>query len=281
VIDDLACIGCGYNLRGMRVGDRCPECGGHVGDSLFLLARPNVAGRGLNGIGKSFLASFAIIIALMSAATWAPMVATGVIAAGALWRIVHAAELRYRASVVNLPVIGQRIEVFWCCIVVDGLMSLTVFIIAMLHANDPATLTRPTVALGMIAWFMTIMLCMAGAGWLGKPFAVMLGYGWMAIEFSVQRAWIAACAAFAFILLILTGIGAPQIPVLIAKSVFALTFAGGVLLTMVTLMQLANAAFRSSETLDDAIDVYAGDAKELTTKPLPHSQQPGIPLVRD
>ena len=32
---DLPCLGCGYNLRGLKENDRCPECGSPVGLSIF------------------------------------------------------------------------------------------------------------------------------------------------------------------------------------------------------------------------------------------------------
>lgn len=31
---DMACVGCGYNLRTLAVNGRCPECGRRVGDSI-------------------------------------------------------------------------------------------------------------------------------------------------------------------------------------------------------------------------------------------------------
>ena len=281
VIDDLACIGCGYNLRGIRVGARCPECGGHVGDSLFLLAKPDVVGHALNGVGKSFLASFALLLVFISSATWMPMLATGVLVLGAIWRVFHAAELRYRGAIVRLPVIGTHVEVFWWCIVIDAMVTLGFFAIAVLFAMDPVAITPRLLTLGLVGWLMTTMLCLAAAGWMGKPFAVMLGYGWMAIEFSIQRTWAVASLAFALVLMFVIASGSPRTPVLIAFAVFALVFAGQLLLTTVTLLQLANAAYRSSDTLDDAIDVYAGDAKQPVTSSHPVNQRPGIPLVRE
>jgi hypothetical protein len=284
VIDDLACIACGYNLRGIRVGDRCPECGGNVGDSLFLLAKPDIVGRGFNGIGKSFLAVFGIVIVIISSATWAPMLAAGVIAAGAIWRTFHAAELRYRGAIVRLPMIGPRIEVLWCCMVVDAVVSLALLAIAIIFALDPSAFSPQVLRLAFVCWFMTLMLCMATAGWMGRPFATMLGYGWMSIEFTVQRTWVAATAAFAMIVMLLRIFSAPQTPLLIGMAVFALVFGGAILFTAITLLQLANAAYRSSETLDDAIDMFAGDAKPSENKPAPvisRPQRPGIPLARD
>lgn len=35
-VEDLSCNGCGYNLRGMRQADECPECGQHVEASLHM-----------------------------------------------------------------------------------------------------------------------------------------------------------------------------------------------------------------------------------------------------
>ncbi len=32
---DLPCLGCGYNLRGLLEGDRCPECGSPAGLSIY------------------------------------------------------------------------------------------------------------------------------------------------------------------------------------------------------------------------------------------------------
>src|SRR4051794_26131097 len=36
--DDLACVRCGYNLRGLKESGRCPECGARVARTLRLLS---------------------------------------------------------------------------------------------------------------------------------------------------------------------------------------------------------------------------------------------------
>ncbi len=39
VIDDVSCVGCGYNLRHSRAAGPCPECGRPIIDSLWALAK--------------------------------------------------------------------------------------------------------------------------------------------------------------------------------------------------------------------------------------------------
>ena len=35
VQEDLPCVYCGYNLRGLALSGKCPECGGSIWDALL------------------------------------------------------------------------------------------------------------------------------------------------------------------------------------------------------------------------------------------------------
>ena len=75
VADDMACIGCGYNLRGLNVWMRCPECGSEVGNSVFLLARAEIVQRNLHTMGYTYFAPLALLLACLAGAWWPALVA--------------------------------------------------------------------------------------------------------------------------------------------------------------------------------------------------------------
>lgn len=259
VIDDLPCIACGYNLRGIRLRDRCPECGGEIGDSLFVLAKPEIVGRALTGIARSYVGALVWLFGCTSAAIWAPMVTGGVLVLSSIWRLFHAAELRYRGAVAHLPVIGWRVQALWHCAIIEGVVSLAYLGIGIVFTQQQGTGIVHTLNWLVVAWMMTMWLCVASSGWLGHPFAVMLGYRWMAIEFSIQQALAAMSAGAGVMLLLMIGLTGSSTASVIVGAVFALLFGGAIVLTFVALLQLSNAAHKESDTWDDAIDVYAED----------------------
>ncbi|MEZ6083758.1 MAG: hypothetical protein R3E58_07400 [Phycisphaerae bacterium] len=59
ITDDLECIACGYNLRGLTAGGNCPECGHPIKQTLATLQAFRIKG------GHLLAASFAAYICLL------------------------------------------------------------------------------------------------------------------------------------------------------------------------------------------------------------------------
>ena len=56
---DLKCVGCGYNLRTMRVAGRCSECGLAVERSLLVLPQPQETPKAIK------LAAYALVVSVV------------------------------------------------------------------------------------------------------------------------------------------------------------------------------------------------------------------------
>jgi hypothetical protein len=264
VIDDVACIGCGYNLRGIRATGRCPECGEYVGDSLFLLARPAVVARALRGIAKSYLACFALLANCLSGTpAWTLIVAVGIIAFGAFWRIVSTAELKYRGAIARLPVIGSRLNLFWIIALVEFIASLMWLIAIIAVAQVPALQTNSgyrMIAMAAAVWMVSLILSAAAAGSLGLALADALAYSWMVIELKVQRialvVWALAAALLFAVGIASVGRG-PSIAALIA---FDMVFALNLILCTISLLHVANGAEQEGDPWEEAV----GSPEELS-----------------
>src|SRR6185503_3019188 len=123
VIDDVACIQCGYNLRGARAAGHCPECNAQVGDSLFILARPAAVADGVRSLGQGFFAFLALGLGcIQGTALWAQMVTVGILLCGAIWQVFALVRLRWHSAIDNLPVIAWRIRITF----VVGIVNLAV-----------------------------------------------------------------------------------------------------------------------------------------------------------
>lgn len=259
VIDDLACIACGYNLRGLRVSGKCPECGQPIGDSLFVLAKPTEVGQCLNGVAKSFLAFYVILLGCVAGATaWGPIVIAGVFAFGSAWRLMTLIELRRRGAISALPVISTRLRALIACTVLDLIACLSWLAASVAIAKLPAFQSSTGGLIFFVTflfWMCSTLLTAAAAGWLGLAFSAMLGHGWMQLEFKVQliAIGVSALAVLGLVIVSLRGGASPGI--LAAFAGFALfIMAVSTLMTIVAVIHLGNAAEQEHETWDEALD---------------------------
>jgi hypothetical protein len=257
VIDDIACVQCGYNLRSQMVAARCPECGHEVGNSIFLLARPQVAARGLKTAAGTYLAPFIMLLFCINQAYWPLLVTSGVMVAACVFRLWGVIDLRFRAAIARLPVLGPRVSLWWVAVVLDLAMSLAWLTMTLIVANS--TTLRAGAGYSILVWLMIGWWCCTtfsawAAGRFGLALADMLGYSWTRIEFRAQQiAVLIAAGLFPFVAFGLS-----------MASGKAAVFSLLVLLTLITLVPLlqtalglahsATAAEASAETWDDLID---------------------------
>jgi hypothetical protein len=71
LVRDLACIGCGYNLRSLRVDGVCPECGRPIESSLRLIPRPAATATAFTAVVSAALVSTASLIFVWAAGSLA------------------------------------------------------------------------------------------------------------------------------------------------------------------------------------------------------------------
>lgn len=257
VIDDVACISCGYNLRGLRAMGHCPECNAPVGESLFVLARPEVVAGGVRSLGQGFLAVFGLLfVCLPGSPKWSHLLAVGILLCGAAWQLVGLVDLRWRACIENLPVIAARVRVVWIGAIVNAALLLA-WLAAILVIDAVPALQTPAAGnvlagIGSL-WAFAWLAFLWAAGWFGHALATIVGYRWIEYEFAAQSAMAILCAALMLpIMFALQAVSSPAAALAMA-AVFGLGPALTVLLTVVASLQLANAARESTETMDDAI----------------------------
>jgi hypothetical protein len=245
-------------LRGSRVGDRCPECGGAVGDSLFLLAKPDVVARALRGVGKSFTSIVILSLVLLGATrTWPPLVATAVLAAASVWRLLLINSLRFRGSIDRLPVIGDRLLWLWGVALLELAAALLWFgsIVTLVNATSPAARSAASSVAATIGvpWFMLFLAAMLQAGRFASALAAMLGYQWMLYELRAQLVLVILCALMGCLAGVLIAMPAARPPTIAVLAVAAIVLpAAG--LTTVALMHVANAAEQTDEVWEEAIE---------------------------
>jgi hypothetical protein len=265
VIEDVACVGCGYNLRQARAAGPCPECGRPVSDSLWSLANPDVIASGLRSIGKSYLGLGALILVQLAVQggacfAWA---AALVVVTTAIIRAAGVGELRFRAEIDHLPVIGPRVRQLWPLALLDVALAL-VWSITLPMLQTPATgfgWLETIISVAFTAWLGTTFAVAGVAGWMGSALAAMLGYEAVARELRVQWMLIAAGPALAVAVTIaglvlagLFGVHAGDLALGAAVASLALPWLPAVLLTFTGMLHLASAAEREREALDDLVD---------------------------
>ncbi len=264
VIDDVSCVGCGYNLRHSRAAGSCPECGRPITDSLWALARPGRVARGLRSVGKSYLGLGALILApfAFGGGTLAVCVLALVVVATAVIRAFAVGELRFRAELDHLPVIGLRVRVLWPLALLDVVLALIWAIMLPLVQSGATPSARIEMVFSVFAAWLCATFTVAGvAGWMGSALAAMLGYETVSRELRVQWMLIAAGPALAIAIsvagLVFLGLfGAPAgvFRVLAALTLLALMWLPAAWLTFAGMLHLANGAEQERETLDELVD---------------------------
>jgi hypothetical protein len=279
VADDMACIGCGYNLRGLNVWTRCPECGGEVGNSLFLLARPEVVGRNLHTAGYTYFAPLVLVLTCLNSAWWPALVAGGALGVAAVFRLFAVGQLRYRGALARLPVVGARLKTWWIVAVIELLVALAIVALVMTVSafkTGWAAGAQPIATWLLMAAWLAGMGSAIAAGRLGYALVDMLGFTWTRIEFRVQN--IAAVSGMLACCILAAGMTAMQsAAAAMLMGVIALVTLAVAVMTGIALLHAANVAQQSQETVDEVLEsqrVVVGPE----IPPTPHHQQPSIPL---
>ncbi len=73
VVGDLACVGCGYNLRSRPIAGRCPECGLEVAHSLWKIPHPRETAAAVRLVGLAlslWLAAWTVVVLGVLALAW-------------------------------------------------------------------------------------------------------------------------------------------------------------------------------------------------------------------
>lgn len=275
VMEDCACIQCGYNLRMQMVSSRCPECGYEVGHSVFLLAKPEVAARDLRTAGTTYAAVLAIPLVMLLGATWSFFIASLIATSAALFRVIALSDLRFNGALARLPVIGQRLNVWFLASIVDLLVGaawLTAMLLTSGNRNMWNSGLAPTlIQWSVIAWLITALVSALVAGRFGFALMDMINFVWTRIEFRVQQ-WI----ALAMLLTSPTLMLAPLAVVLsgwpahIANLLNVLLLCLLMLATGIPLLHAATACEQYAEDWDDLIE-----SERIAV--VPESQRPRKP----
>src|SRR6266850_463492 len=167
VADDLPCAGCGYNLRSALANGKCPECGKAVGDSLFVLTKPEIVGQSLRTIGNTYLGIFVLLLAFLPiGANWPAIVVFGVLGFLAIIRAIAAGELRYHGGIESLPIVGARLKLFWWLALVDAALTCVTCVLWWISAKSMFTVVGFTAALTALsnAWLTVHVVSALVAG---------------------------------------------------------------------------------------------------------------------
>lgn len=274
VMEDCACIQCGYNLRMQMVSARCPECGHEVGNSVFLLARPSVASRGLRTAAMTYLAPLAIALPAIFETYWSAFIVALAGTAAALFRFIGTSDLRFNAAIVRLPIVGSRLMFWWIAATID-LVVASGFLVSMLLVSANRNLRASGLGYSIITWcfigwwFMTILSAWL-AGRFGFALMDMLNYVWTRIEFRIQQ--IAVLVVFALGPAFLIGLKSVASPMTLNIIEIAIAVITSVAMIMTTLPVL-HAATACDESTADWDELIATERIAV----VPESQRPHKP----
>ncbi len=265
VTGDVPCLGCSYNLRHVRAAGPCPECGRPVTDSLWALANPDQVASGLRSFGKSYLGLGALFLLPFASSAGALVVwaAALVLVATAVFRAAGVGELRFRAAIEHLPVIGFRVGLLWRLALLDVALTLSwcVLLTVVQSTATGSGWAETVIGVAFAAWLGATFAAAGAAGWMGVALAAMLGYETVARELRVQWMLVVAgpvlAIATSFVGLALQGlfgVHAAGVTRGVALVVLALPWLAAMLLTFTGMLHLANGAEREREALDDLVD---------------------------
>jgi hypothetical protein len=279
VTGDLPCQGCGYNLREAQAAGVCPECGRRVSDSLVPLSEPAKVAAGLRSIGNSYLGLIALPLVPFavgvagSCAGWVGMIVllcTSIVRAGGV------ADLRFRSSTGQLPVIGRRVGLLWLAAVADVALvgCCLLLLLAAAAGGDSAGLVRG-LALGVLwLWLLAASVVAAIAGWMGTALAEMLRYAPLARRLRLQWKLMAAGPALAVGLTVLSvllgavgGAAAGIAMGLLTLLALGILWLVGIGMTLSCMSELAKVVERIRDARDNLLS-------ESRTQTLP-GQSPG------
>ncbi len=264
IAGDVACAGCGYNLRGSLAAGKCPECGRPAGESLWPLTRPDKVAGSVRRIGNSFLG--------VGAAVAVPVVVTGWclgwLALGALIittavRTVEVAELRFRADTDKLPVVGDRVRLLWLASMAEAVILLVwslLLVSSGLGENFLGPLAVLTGVLGVV-WLLAAFAVVGLAGWMGSAMAAMLGRPKVLRLMSTQVAFTVAGPAVALgfgvlgmaVTLVINGV-AGAVTASFGVVGLITMWVVAVVLTLASTAQLATAVERTRDPREEMLD---------------------------
>jgi hypothetical protein len=282
VTADLPCQGCGYNLREAKLSGVCPECGRHVRDSLVPLDEPEKVATGLRYIGNSYLGLLALPLvpfAAGMAASCAGWTGVVVLVTTSVARACGVADLRFRSSTGQLPVVGSRLGVLWLAAVADVALvaGCLLLLVAGAAGGDGAGWING-VAMGVLGlWMVAAAVVAAIAGWMGAALAAMLGYETLSrrlrMQWMLMAAGPAVMLALILVSLALGAIGGP--PAAAAMGIFtvlalAVLWLIGVAMTLTGMSELAKVVERKRDICEEKL----GTATDFLTAGPPKPPAP-------
>jgi hypothetical protein len=258
VIADVPCVGCGYNVRGALASGLCPECARPVGDSLFVLSKPQVVARGLRSVAVGAWFYLAVLAAcLLGAFVWLPLVIAMVLCCGSIWRVVGVADIRFRGEIHMIPLVGTRLKLLWTASVIEliatSLLLLSVLAVLYLPARLAPAMNQMFTSASVL-WFATTLGSLAATGWFGHALADMLATAWTRFECAVQMGFAAlwgllSVGAFIFDLVLHV-----RPLAVFCFGVAMLLLCAVIFMTYIVAQHLSNFAEQETDTWEDAVD---------------------------
>lgn len=290
VREDLFCLGCGYNLRGLAARGNCSECGLPVGESLYTLREPDAVGGALLGIGRSYLATAAgialALVALLPAFGVLRFFAVIILVLAAIVRAVAAAELRWRCALQRLPLLGAGVRWVWAFALLEALVAAAV--IAWMQfpgAFDPLRNTWPWLP---PLWGALATVSALAVGAWGRHLGAILGYDLPTRELHRQRAVLIVMPPLGALLLgagtLASAAGGATVGDAIAAigiALLGLGWAVGLFLTIMGLMHLSSAALQERGRRDDLVEtepLYEAVSRAEVAEQKAREALPDIPL---
>ncbi|MCZ6836983.1 MAG: hypothetical protein O7G85_14500 [Planctomycetota bacterium] len=269
---DLECIGCGYNLRSARVGGLCAECGLPVTESMFELAQPDLVAIGFRRIALSMMFLFALIIPPIIPKFMGMdmfLLVGGILMIAELYRFWGSATLRFRASLVQLPIIGPRLKVMFALNLIQLLLlggAVLMWYIALASATTiPGSVDFWKWFLGG-AWLALVVLSHIATIMASLAMANMLGYEACRKDLFRSIIWLATSPFSALLVMIVfLGLIIASGNQLSTSIVRLVGIASLILIAMIANvygitagLRLAGAALHERDTPDDLVDMDRG-----------------------
>lgn len=263
IAGDLACAGCGYNLRGALAAGKCPECGRPAGESLWPLTRPDKVAASVRRIGNSFLGVGAALAVPIVATGWClGWLALAVVVVTTVVRTVEVAELRFRADTDKLPVVGDRVRLLWLAAMAEAVI-LAVWSLLLLSSQLGSQAPGPSAVLAAglgAVWLLAVFTVAGLAGWMGSAMAALLGRPKVVRLMSIQVAFTVAGPALALgfgvlgmaVTLVVNGVAGAITASLGGLGLVAVWIVA-VALTLAATAQLATAVERTREPREELL----------------------------
>ncbi|MHC5001665.1 MAG: hypothetical protein ACYTJ0_00940 [Planctomycetota bacterium] len=263
VVDDLACMGCGYNLRGLAASGRCPECALPVAESLYLVREPGAVAAALQATAYSYLSIVVAVLAgvgaVLTGSRGLPWIAFGFAAMGSLVRLIATADLRRRAGLERLPLVGPRLNAALLVAALEAILATAALVGAflMMKQPPPARLVQNLAGLSVAAWPLVMVVGMVQSSRFGGLLADLLDYGFVERELRIHRVLLLGGLAIG-LAIVLAGRTLPP-PAgttleFVGSAVGLVATAVGLGFLVVGVLHLAGAAQRATETREDVLE---------------------------